>query len=66
MSLFQKTYPCQSRQWGTLRCPKGVFRGCAPERPALKYRLKFLYALYWWEIVNAEMNNGPQRLTSRP
>jgi hypothetical protein len=32
----------------------------------IKYRLKFLYALYWWEIVNAEMNNGPQRLTSRP
>jgi hypothetical protein len=28
----------------TLGCPKGVFRGCAPERPALKCRLNFLFS----------------------
>jgi hypothetical protein len=28
---------------GALECPKGVFRGCAPEAPAVKCRLNVLY-----------------------
>jgi hypothetical protein len=32
------------RQRATLGCPRGVFRGCAPEGPALQCPLNFLYS----------------------
>jgi hypothetical protein len=34
---------CRCRQV-TMGCPKGVFRGCAPEGAALKSALELLYA----------------------
>jgi hypothetical protein len=42
--LRAATAGCRSRQV-TLGYPKGVFRGCAPEGPALKCFLKLLSSL---------------------